>query len=41
MDAFSCLSVLTSIILGLALTQLLTGAGRLIRLNAADYARFA
>ncbi len=31
MDAFGYLSVLISIILGLALTQLLTGAGRLIR----------
>jgi hypothetical protein len=31
MDAFEYLSVLISIILGLALTQLLTGAGRLIR----------
>lgn len=31
MDAFSYLSVLLSIILGLGLTQLLTAAGRLIR----------
>ena len=33
MDAFSYLSVLLSIILGLGLTQLLTAAGRLIRLR--------
>ena len=34
MDAFSYLSVLLSIILGLGLTQLLTAAGRLIRHRA-------
>lgn len=33
MEAFEYLSVLISIILGLALTQLLTGAGRLIRIR--------
>jgi hypothetical protein len=37
-DAFSYLSVLISIILGIALTQLLTGAGRLIRVR--DRVRF-
>lgn len=38
MDSFEYLSVLISIILGLALTQLLTGAGRLIRIR--DRVRF-